>query len=75
VKKGPFIKSWKTSVVAILVFVIALCRSLVAIVEGDAVDVDMLVEAFVAAAIGVGFWLSRDSDKSSQDVGIRPEDR
>jgi hypothetical protein len=73
-RTNPFLRSWKTTTVAVLVFVIALSRSIIALLDGDpetGVNAEALVDAFIAAMVAVGFWSARDSDKSSQDVGIR----
>lgn len=61
-------KSWKTTTVGILLFVMAAATAGVALLDGDPVTVpqwEVVVAAFLAM---IGLSAARDNDKSSEDV-------
>ena len=63
--------SWKTTILAILLFGDALGHAAMALLDSDPATVPdwNLVVALAVAAAGLAF--ARDADKSSQDAGIR----
>lgn len=66
-KFASLFKSWKTTAVGIVGGGILLLTSINDMLSSDQVEA---LAAAVVAFIGI---LAKDGDKSSQDVGIRPE--
>ena len=64
-------KSWKTTIAAILAAVIAILSVVVAIVDGDPSTVPNWAAAGTAIAAAVGLLFARDNDKTSEDVGAK----
>lgn len=65
------VNSWKTTAVAVLLVVDAIGHSAMALLDSDPLtnpDWNTVVMLMVAA---VGLFFARDSDKSSQDAGIK----
>lgn len=64
-------KSWKTTVCGILGFIVAGGTAAVALLDSDPATIpqwELVVATFMAM---VGLFAARDSDKSSQDHGVR----
>ena len=66
--------STKTTVIAVCVVLVVIAEAVIAQVDEDPATIanyQAIFDAVVALLIALGFLASRDSDKSSQDVGIR----
>jgi len=67
------IKSKNTTITALITAIIAILSALLALFDGDAstaVDMNLLFVSALAGITALQGLLSRDADKSSQDVGI-----
>ena len=70
-----FAASWKTTAVAIFVFVGVVAKVAVAALDNDpatVADFNLVIESAMALLIALGLLSARDADRSSQDSGLRP---
>lgn len=66
-------KSWKTTVAGIASIVAAIATALASVLDSDAATVANWDLVVVSLTAGLGLVFARDNDKSSQDVGARPD--
>lgn len=67
-------KSWKTTSAGLLAIVGGIVRLVFACKSG-AITEEAVMTTFTTLITGVGLLLARDNDKSSEDIGVTPEDK
>jgi hypothetical protein len=70
----PYVRNWKTTLTGISMIaggVASIVNHILRASDGEPLTFESIQIELSTIAIGAGFILSRDADKSSQDSGIR----
>jgi hypothetical protein len=67
----PALASWKTTIAACLLALDAIGHAATAVFDTDPLTNPDWNMTYVAVIAAIGLLFARDSDKSSQDVGVR----
>lgn len=68
-------RSWKTTVVGVLLALAAVIQDVVSVLDDDALTNPDWNKTITLVAAAIALLLARDADKSDQDSGVRPENK